>query len=563
MRRTLLYEFLGLLLLPILVVQAAGAQTVMPRPGAAETGKGTASIRGRVTAADTGKPLRRAQLTLVGTPAFQRYNTSTNARGEYELKGLPEGRYTLAVSRGGYLRVEYGERRPGDGGKPIQVAEGQHVDRIDVALPRAGIISGRLVDETGEPIAGVSVYAMRQSYYLGRRRLVPMGHVVPTDDTGHYRLLGLEPGEYYVMATARDTWTVKGPPPYVAGYAVTYFPGAANATSAQRVQVGSGREVPNTDFALVASRTATLSGIATRADGSPAAGGSVSLSQNIMGPLGGSSWSAAGTTAGSDGSWKLEKISPGEYELSLSVDERDRGRQRTSMQVFVQGADISGISLAADPGAEVSGEVITENGGALPAGVIGGRLRVVLEPIGPDRQAAPILSGSDIGLVGTDGRFTSKAQSGPNVLRVTGLPSRWAVRSIEVGGRNYAGAPVDVTAGKPLDGVRIVLTDNFPTVTGTVTDDRGTGAESTVVLFTTDESKWSVQESVRSSRADQYGLYRFDTVRPGEYYAIALEAVNRWQLPDPEFLSGLTIRATKVTVGEEKSEPLNLRLRDR
>ena len=563
MMRTLLTGSVRSLALLMLVAHSAAAQTPRPRPGTSDTPNATGAVRGRVTAGDTGKPLRRAQITLTASPAFQRYNTSTNARGEYELKNIPEGRYTLAASRGGYLRVEYGERRPGDGGKPIQVADGQHVDRIDLTMPRAGIISGRLVDETGEPIAGVSVYAMRQAYYQGRRRLVPMGHMMRTDDTGQYRLLGLEPGEYYVMATARDTWTVKGPPPHVAGYAVTYFPGAASPTSAQRVQVGSGQEVPNTDFALVASRTATLSGLATRGDGSPATGGSLSLSQNIMGPLGGTSWSAASTTVGADGSWKLEKVLPGEYELTLSIDERGLGRERASMHVFVQGADVSGLSLTGDAGADVTGEVTVENGRALPEAAIGGRLRVVLDPIGPDRHGTPIISGSDVGLVGTDGRFTFKAQTGQNVVRVQGLPSRWAIGSIDIGGRNYAGAPVEVAAGKPLDGVRIVLTDKFPMVAGTITDERGTGAEATVVLFSADESKWSVQESVRSARADQYGLYRFDMVRPGEYYAIALDSVNRWQLPDPEFLAGLTTRATKVTVSEGQGAPLKLRLSHR
>lgn len=539
----------------------ASAQPPMQRPGMVEAPKGSAAIRGRVTAADTGKPLRRAQLTLSGIPAsMQRYTTSTNARGEYELKGIPEGRYTLSISRGGYLRMDYGERRPGDGGKPIQVADGQQIDRIDVVLQRAGIISGRLMDETGEPIAGVAVYAMRQAYYLGRRKLVPMGAGIRTDDTGQYRLLGLEPGDYYVMAAPRETWTVKGPPPQVFGYANTYFPGAGNPSSAQRVQVASGQEVPNTDFALVASRTATLAGTATRADGSPATGASVSLNQSIMGPLGGTSSFIASAAVSADGSWSMPKIAPGEYELSLTIDERDRGRERASMNVFVQGADLSGISLVTDPGADVSGEVVTDAGAALPSGTMQGRLRVVLDPLGPDRQATPLIAGSDIGLVSTDGTFTFKAQSGSNVVRVHGLPPRWAVKSVELGGRDYAGAPIDVPSGKTLDGLRIVLTDKFSNISGRITDERGAPAEGRVMFFAADESKWTVQESVRSTRADQYGLFRFDLVRPGEYLAIALDYVHPWQIWDPEFLAEITPRAQKVTVREGQTEQLNLRL---
>jgi hypothetical protein len=31
---------------------------------------------------------------------------------------------------------------------------------------------------------------------------------IRTDDTGQYRLVGLTPGEYYVMASTRESWVV-------------------------------------------------------------------------------------------------------------------------------------------------------------------------------------------------------------------------------------------------------------------------------------------------------------------------------------------------------------------
>lgn len=60
-----------------------------PRPAAQS---GTAVIRGRVFAGDTGKPLRRARITVLaqelgGNPR----NTSTDADGRYEMNDLPAG----------------------------------------------------------------------------------------------------------------------------------------------------------------------------------------------------------------------------------------------------------------------------------------------------------------------------------------------------------------------------------------------------------------------------------------------------------------------------------------
>jgi protocatechuate 3,4-dioxygenase beta subunit len=66
-------------------------------------------------------------------------------------------------------------------------------------LPRVSDISGRVIDEAGEPMGGVTVYAMRPAYFQGRRTLVPATgglQTVRTDETGQYRIIGIAPGTY-------------------------------------------------------------------------------------------------------------------------------------------------------------------------------------------------------------------------------------------------------------------------------------------------------------------------------------------------------------------------------
>ena len=90
--------------------------------------------------------------------------------------------YSLKAERGGYLTLAYGQRRPGEVGKPLQLGEGQTVKAIDFALPRMGVISGRVVDETGEPIAKVHMCAMQFGRHQGARKLIPF--IVPEEAAG-------------------------------------------------------------------------------------------------------------------------------------------------------------------------------------------------------------------------------------------------------------------------------------------------------------------------------------------------------------------------------------------
>ena len=94
---------------------------------------GTAIIRGTILNSD-GRPLRRAQISLSGEPLQQAKTTSTDSQGRYELTGLPPGRFTLTATRPGYLSLSYGQSRPGEASRPIELADGQELVKIDVTL---------------------------------------------------------------------------------------------------------------------------------------------------------------------------------------------------------------------------------------------------------------------------------------------------------------------------------------------------------------------------------------------------------------------------------------------
>jgi hypothetical protein len=86
-----------------------GGPLQMARPGQAKAG--TATLRGRVVAMDTGQAIRRAQVRLTG-PDVGMKSALTDANGRYEFKELPAGRLNLSVTKGGFVQMSYGQTRP-------------------------------------------------------------------------------------------------------------------------------------------------------------------------------------------------------------------------------------------------------------------------------------------------------------------------------------------------------------------------------------------------------------------------------------------------------------------
>lgn len=531
-----------------------------PRPpDSGPVPKGIAVVRGRVTSAETGRPLRRAQVRFQAPELPQGRTVSTDLLGEYELLDLPAGRYTITVQRSGHLPTIYGQRRPGEPGMPVEIADGQKLDKVNIALQRAGIITGRIMDESGEPVSGAMVWALQPQFYQGRRQLVPTATYGRTDDTGYYRILSVPPGDYVVMATLRETWISETDEKQTLAYMPSYFGGTSDPAYALRVEIGLGQTIASIDFNMVPGVAAKISGTAFGSDGAPLGGSSVLLLQETMGPAGGTMSMAGQTRVASDGTWTLKDIGAGHYRLQVSSMVPGR-RESASMPITVHGTDIDSVVLMANGGGFIAGEVVVEGGGALP--VTTAPLRVITRPAIPMRgPSTPTTPGEDDGLVGSGGAFLRRSMSGPVLIRLTGLPSGWAIKGIEVDDRDHADVPMEVRGGRRIDNVRVVITNQFPSVTGRITDERGAPADGTVLLFPADSEKWLESAgSARSARPDQSGLYRFESVRPGDYLLVAVESMQQWQVYDPEFLEQLRGQATKVTLTRNEAETVNLTL---
>jgi hypothetical protein len=542
---------------------ALPAQAATPRdarPPAARTG--TAVIRGRVVAADGGRPLRRVQIRFtapeLGAP--QGRPTSTDEDGRYEIGNLPTGRYTITAVRGGFLSLRYGQRRPREQGKPVEVADGQVVENVDFALPKMSVLSGRITDEEGEPIGGVTVLAMRSTYFDGRRQLVPTSEAsVATDDVGEYRIAGLVPGTYVVSARSSDKWTVDaGGREETMGYAPTYFPGTTNIADARRVTVGLGQEVGANDFALIPGRAATVSGTALDSRGQPFQ--SVNLALEIRSEGGGRFGSAGNARVAADGTFTIRGVAPGDYKLRAA--RMDNEPEVAILPIVVDGIDLTNVTLTGSAGGTVAGTVVVEEGvtARIPRVQITIAERVVGQPdptmLGAFRgRYTPVVAAAG------DGSFTVRNVFGPALMDV-GVPDGWMVKAIGHDGRDIADMPIVLRHGEQLSGVRIMVTDRITSVAGELTDDKGVAVpDGTVIVFTARSDKWfEGSRFVRAARPDQKGRYQIKGLPPGEYLALALDDVEEGAWNDPEYLESLRQRAQRLTLTAGEPQTLSLKL---
>ena len=559
-----------------------GEPMPMGTPGRLRTGTGV--IRGRVLSAESGSPVRRAQVRLLGGDAGAR-TTLTDAAGRYEFGALPDGRFTITAMKSGFVSVQYGQTRPFEPGKPIELADKQVLEKADITLPRGSVIAGRIVDEFGDPVTDAMVTALRQQWVNGRRRLMNAGRMDQTNDLGQFRLYGLPPGDYYVSASVRNGEPAMiemigppgaTPPPQTpaSGYAPTYFPGTPSPADAQKVTIAVGQEAQGTDFALVSARLARITGVVLSSEGRPVEGAMITAvpSRGLEGTM----LLAGSARTTREGTFMLTNVAPGDYTLqarSMTIMTSGGGdtvvysariggpgagsSEFGSLPLSVSGEDVSNVVITTSKGATVAGHVTFE--GNRPASA--GALRVIAVSADVDGPMAG--PGSAGGTVKADGTFELSGLTGLRILRVTGLPGGWSLKRIEANGVDVTDTGIELKGSEAVGGIEILLSPQSTDINGTVTQGDGTPIKDyTVVVFAEDPQKWVAPATrwITASRPDQDGRFRVRNMPAGAYYAIALDYIPQGEWNDPDLLDRLKARASRFTLNEGDTRTLDLKV---
>ena len=571
MSRRIIVTLLGTLLTASMTAQVAPPPTQTPPRDPTPTTRpqpGTARIQGRVVQADTSTPIRRASLELTGDQVSRR-RVTTDDQGRYEFGELPSGQFRITVSRGGYLTMQYGQRRPFEPGRTLTLASGQQLSQVNFALPRASAINGRITDRLGEPVVGADVRVQRYQYSSdGERRLtnVPLSLPTPmqTNDLGEFRVFGLMPGSYVVSALLRERTApalIPGDPasvaPSRATYVQTYSPGTAIADEAQEIVVGIGQEA-STQFQLVTGRMSRLSGRIIDSSGQPAANADLGLATRT-------GWRAVGY-AGPDGSFAIANVAPGEHFVQAWLPSRGdggRGIEMANVPVTASEESVDNLVVTTTPALTANGRV--EWQGSTPRTAQNPFLITAVRADGISLFRGPTRAREDRdeGLVGTDDTFRLSSLQGTLRLSVTGVPPGWIVKSITAGNTDVlvSGADASTLAAAPI---RIVLTDRVSTLSGTARNAKNEPAtDYSVVIMPADAmDPRAASRLTHVAQSDQKGAFRVSGLAPGRYVAVAVEAIETGGHLDPAFQAGARndSRAQRVTFEEGQALTLTLEL---
>jgi hypothetical protein len=497
-----------------------------------------------------GRPLRRVQIRLGGEAVPQGRTASTNSLGRWEIRDLPPGRFTLSATRAGYLNAQYGQKAFGEPGRSIDLADGQTLENLDLGLTHNGVISGHVYDEAGEPLAGATVMPLQMRFFNGRKRLTPTRGTAVTDDSGQYRVGGLEPGDYYLYAASRETWETEPPDVKTMGFMPTMYPSATSMSEAQRVRVRAGQEVTAIDVPLVPGLASRISGTAVNSQGAPLAGETVNLSVEIRGENFTSFSGGVSAKINPDGTWMFRNVAPGEYHMTARITPTDRPLEAANVIVNAMGSDVEGVTIVTSGAGTVTGRVVVEAGAAFPTALT--RLSVRALPVERD-TATNFGSAADNGHVREDGTFELKQIVGASRLVISPLPDGWAVRQIDQNGHDLGVEPFD-PQGQTLENTTVLLTNRFPTLTAGLYDAHNAPiADGIFVLFPEETAMWAEDlRVIRTGRPTQSGAIVLRAVRPGSYLAAAVPSATTNQLADPEYLESLRAQAKRITLNENE-----------
>ncbi len=566
----------------LLFASLVGAQAPQQTAPPTEAPK-KARIEGSVVSL-TGEAIPRAQVRLNGSASVQNgqltpgaaFTATSGDDGKFAIENIDPGRnYQLSVQRPGFVPARYGARSANSNGAPISLEAGQTLKGISISMTPQGVISGRITDQSGDPVQGAMVAVMRRTYQRGSRQLQPQ-NTMSTNDQGEFRAANLAPGRYYLVVSGARPGLPAASSQARTANVTTYYPNAPDPQGAAPIDITPGSEVRGVDVRLRQGPVFSIRGKAVDANGAPVIGTIVTSAP--AGEQGGLNILSALTrvtsqTRAPEGAFEITNLPPGAHVLQVLTNITLNGTPAPKMtgrlEVTVADSDVTGLIFPLSAGSIITGKVSVENGDITkllpptPAGqqnqsaaltLVAGLAGVSIAG-GPGGMAIGLMDqtlGSATPLqVKSDGTFTSDGVAASKFqIQIGGLPQGHYVKSATFGGADILKTGLDLTSGGggSLD---IVLSSKAADVTGVVRPQKEESVAGVMVtLWPRDPQPGAQNNGIKQATTDQNGGFTFSNLAPGVYYAAAWEDIESGLAQWRDFATLFTSDAGKLELAE-------------
>jgi hypothetical protein len=479
----------------------------------------TFSLEGNVQSATTGEPLRRAAVMLL-SPNLN-LSVTADAGGHFLFPNLPAGNYALNADKSGFARSN-----------PQSISVGPSHQDLVLKLVPFSRITGKVLDENGDPMLSAQIQIFRSVIQSGRRTLLPASNAL-TNDLGEYHVSSLPPGRYFAGATAP-------PDPDGGAFARVYYGGSSDLGSAAPIELTPGSTVqanitlrPTSSFSVRGAITGlpenTHPYLNLFRKGSPTAVAEGHATQ--IDP----------TT----GEFEFSRVTPGAWVINAGCFDRNV-QVSGSADVVVSDRDAEGIVVALSKMAEVTGHVTYEQA-ATPVPGRQPTVNVMLRP------AAGGMTPSLGSRMNMDGTMSFSGMAPGEYILTVRAPAPLYVKSVLMGGQNIAGVPFPVTQSGGPAPFEVVVGTGGAQLDGAVLEGSAPATGAFVLLLASNGSG-----DERTARSDSTGHVSFTALGPGEYTAYAFSDLESIEYMNPDVMKNFS--GTGVTLTEGAKQQVELKL---
>ena len=416
----------------------------------------TPEIRGLITEQGSNFPIPGAEIKIyevgVANESTLVATVFTDTKGAYAYKPQRLGSYRLEARRPGYSA---GQGQSDVARTSFVLKSSWPGDMVvTLNLMRPGTLTGRVVDEDRQPIAGLSVYAQVAT----AASLLPVGRDAVTRDDGTFSIAGLPPQTYFIRIAPKRMDQLD-----VMEDAAEAFEGVD-----RDIESGLWPSVPvalsggaTTDIGTIPLRTLPYWKARIQVDGECKDGESWLLMLVKLPYTGSANETRVGMTP-CRGAFVLTGIPPGSYLLGASTRNKEDTRWAQA-PMAVTAANIE-ASLRFSPAADVTASIV------VPSGVAEANLANVRLQVLPDSGLA--VAGSTFFTRDGERRFIMRNLPWQrHWIAVQGLPRTHYVKDLRYGGQSFSDFSFAGSQGGNLD---IVIDDHPATIKGKVIGLRAT-----------------------------------------------------------------------------------------